>query len=40
MAGSDAGDEVVNVWAEGVEGDPQVTGVPFEWKDGVVKDDL
>ena len=40
---SDAGDEVVNVWTEGkvrVEGDPQDTGVSFEWEGGVAKDDL
>lgn len=32
-AGGDAGDEIVNVWAEGevgVEGDPQDAGVSFE----------
>ena len=38
-AGGDAGDEIVNAWAEGevgVEGDPQQdTGVSFEWE-GVV----
>ena len=34
------GDEVVNMWAEGevrVEGDPQDTGVSFEWEGGVLR---
>ena len=42
-AGGDAGDEIVDVWAEGemgVEGDPQDAGVSFEWEGVVVESDL